>query len=97
MHATHARIFPRSCVCGLTLVCCSLACVLLFRLELHLAVATQSLDGYLRPCLLADSLQQVCVVNSTMRTVGGKDGRTNVSADLYSAQQALLAAALSPL
>jgi hypothetical protein len=71
--------------------------MLVSRSELLLAVALQRTEGHLGACFLPHRWQQLGVVDGAMRAVGGKDGRTHVSADLCFAQHARSATALTLL
>ena len=78
---------------ALTLVCCPLHASLLLRSQLLLAVVLQSPKGELLACRRLHARQQVGVVDSAMRAVGGEDRGAHVTADLCSAERACLAAA----
>jgi hypothetical protein len=57
----------------------------------------QSAEGEALPSFSLHLWQQVCVANSTMRTIGGEYGRTYMSADFCSAEDACFARALMSL
>lgn len=67
---------------ALTFLCGSLLAMLVARSELIVSVALQGSERQLLASRRVNLWQHVCVVDGTMRAVGGEDGRTHVSADL---------------
>jgi hypothetical protein len=82
------------CMGGLTLVCCALEAMLLLHSQLLLAVALQRAQGQVGPRRLLRPRQELRVVYSAMRAIGGEDGLAHVSADLCSAERARSACSL---